>query len=89
MPDTIVIAGGGHAAAQVVDSLRKEGFDGRLVLVAAEPVLPYQRPPLSKKFLAGELEAERLPIRPAGFYESTRCELVLGNPVATIDAAHR
>ncbi len=89
MPDTIVIAGGGHAAAQVVDSLRKGGFDGRMVLVAAEPVLPYQRPPLSKKYLGGELEAERLPIRPASFYESTRCELVLGNPVATIDAAHR
>jgi 3-phenylpropionate/trans-cinnamate dioxygenase ferredoxin reductase subunit len=87
--DTIVIAGGGHAAAQVVDSLRKDGFTGRLVLVAAEPLLPYQRPPLSKKFLAGELEAERLPIRPASFYEATRCELVLGNPVATIDTARR
>jgi len=89
MTDTIVIAGGGHAAAQVVDSLRKDGFAGRMVLVGAEPTLPYQRPPLSKKFLAGELEAERLPIRPAAFYETTRCELVLGNPVATIDAAQR
>jgi 3-phenylpropionate/trans-cinnamate dioxygenase ferredoxin reductase subunit len=89
MQDTIVIAGGGHAAAQVVDSLRKDGFSGRMLLVAAEPVLPYQRPPLSKKYLGGELEAERLPIRPASFYESTHCELVLGNPVATIDTAHR
>ena len=89
MADTIVIAGGGHAAAQVVDSLRKDGFTGRMVLVAAEPVLPYQRPPLSKKFLAGELEAERLPIRPAAFYETTHCELVLGNPVASIDTAQR
>ena len=85
MADTIVIAGGGHAAAQVVDSLRRDGFQGRLILVAGESALPYQRPPLSKKFLAGELEAERLPIRPASFYESTRCELMLGKPVVAID----
>jgi 3-phenylpropionate/trans-cinnamate dioxygenase ferredoxin reductase subunit len=89
MQDTIVVAGGGHAAAQVVDSLRRDGFTGRLVMACGEPVLPYQRPPLSKKFLAGELEAERLPIRPASFYENIRCELVLGNPVVAIDAAGR
>jgi 3-phenylpropionate/trans-cinnamate dioxygenase ferredoxin reductase subunit len=89
MLDTIVVAGSGHAAAQVVDSLRREGFGGRLVMVAAEPVLPYQRPPLSKKFLGGELEADRLPIRHASYYESIRCELMLGNPVAGIDAAAR
>jgi 3-phenylpropionate/trans-cinnamate dioxygenase ferredoxin reductase component len=86
MQDTIVVAGGGHAAAQVVDSLRRDGYGGRLVMVCGEPVLPYQRPPLSKKFLAGELEPERLPIRPASFYENIRCELVLGNPVVSIDA---
>lgn len=89
MQDTIVVAGGGHAAAQVVDSLRRDGFAGRLVLVASEPVLPYQRPPLSKKFLAGELEADRLPIRPASFYETIRCEVITGNGVAAIDTAAR
>lgn len=89
MQDTIVVAGGGHAAAQVVDSLRRDGYQGRLVLVASEPALPYQRPPLSKKFLAGELEAERLPIRPASFYESIRCEVVLGNGIAAIDTQAR
>ncbi len=89
MPDTIVVAGGGHAAAQVVDSLRREGFAGRLVMAAGEPMLPYQRPPLSKKFLGGELEADRLPIRPASFYESIHCELKLGNPVVVIDAKAR
>ena len=89
MQGTIVVVGGGHAAAQVVDSLRRDGFDGRLILVTGEPVLPYQRPPLSKKFLAGELEADRLPIRPVTFYETIRCELVLGNPVAAIDTAAR
>ena len=89
MQDTIVVIGGGHAGAQVVDSLRREHFAGRLVLVCGEPVLPYQRPPLSKKFLAGELEEARLPIRPASFYESIHCELMLGNPVAAIDTAAR
>jgi 3-phenylpropionate/trans-cinnamate dioxygenase ferredoxin reductase subunit len=87
MQDTIVVAGGGHAAAQVVDSLRRDGYPGRLVMACGEPSLPYQRPPLSKKFLGGELELERLPIRPASFYETIRCELVLGNPVVAIDAA--
>jgi 3-phenylpropionate/trans-cinnamate dioxygenase ferredoxin reductase subunit len=89
MQDTIVVAGGGHAAAQVVDSLRRDGYAGRLVMACDEPVIPYQRPPLSKKFLAGELEAERLPIRPASFYENIRCELLLGNPVVAIDARGR
>ena len=89
MQDTIVVAGGGHAAAQVVDSLRRDGYAGRLVMVCGEQALPYQRPPLSKKFLGGELEAERLPIRPASFYENIRCELMLGNPVVEIDAKGR
>src|SRR5262245_51566487 len=85
MEDTIVVAGGGHAAAQVVDSLRRDGFTGRLVMACGEPAIPYQRPPLSKKFLAGELDIDRLPIRHEAFYEGIRCELVLGNPVVSID----
>jgi 3-phenylpropionate/trans-cinnamate dioxygenase ferredoxin reductase subunit len=89
MQDTIVIAGGGHAAAQVVDSLRRDGYAGRLVMACGEPVIPYQRPPLSKKFLVGELESERLPIRPATFYENIHCELMLGNPVVAIDSGAR
>jgi 3-phenylpropionate/trans-cinnamate dioxygenase ferredoxin reductase component len=87
MQDTIIVVGGGHAGAQAVDSLRRDGFTGRLVLVAAEPVLPYQRPPLSKKFLAGELEADRLPIRHAQYYETIHCEVLLGNPATAIDTA--
>ncbi len=86
MSETIVVVGGGHAGAQAVDSLRRENPTARLVLLASEPVLPYQRPPLSKKFLSGELEAERLPIRPASFYDSIHCEVMLGNPVTAIDA---
>lgn len=85
MSETIVVVGGGHAGAQAVDSLHRESPAARVVLVAAEPTLPYQRPPLSKKFLLGELEAERLPIRPAAFYETIHCEVMLGNPVTAID----
>ncbi len=58
-------------------------------MVGDEPVLPYQRPPLSKKFLAGEMEADRLPIRPRGYYESIHCEMLLGNPVTAIDTGAR
>ena len=86
MQDIIVVAGGGHAAAQVVDSLRRDGYAGRLVMVCGEPTLPYQRPPLSKKFLGGEMEVDRLPIRHAAYYEGIRCELMFGNPVVGIDA---
>ncbi len=89
MQDTIVVVGTGHAAAQVVDSLRREGFGGRLVMVGEEPNLPYQRPPLSKKFLAGEMEVDRLPIRHAAFYESIHCELMLGNAVTAIETGTR
>jgi 3-phenylpropionate/trans-cinnamate dioxygenase ferredoxin reductase subunit len=89
MPETFVVVGGGHAGAQAVDSLRRENPAAKIVLVAGEPVLPYQRPPLSKKFLGGELELERLGIRPASFYESIHCEVVTGNPVAVIDRKSR
>ncbi|MHB8817134.1 MAG: FAD-dependent oxidoreductase, partial [Steroidobacteraceae bacterium] len=75
MTSTVVIIRGGQAAAQAVDTLRREGFDGRLVLVGDEPHLPYQRPPLSKQFLAGELAADRLPFRHQAFYDGHRVEL--------------
>jgi 3-phenylpropionate/trans-cinnamate dioxygenase ferredoxin reductase subunit len=58
--ERVVIAGAGHAAGQVAASLRQNKFAGEIVLVGDEPYLPYQRPPLSKKFLAGELPSERL-----------------------------
>jgi len=78
MPQTIAIIGAGQAASQAIDSLRRSGYDGRIVLIGSEPGLPYQRPPLSKKFLTGEMPAERLLIRPAEFYATARVELHLG-----------
>ena len=89
MSDAIVVAGAGQAAAQLVDSLRREGFTGPLIVVGDEPYLPYQRPPLSKKFLAGELALERLLIRPASFYHQNQAELRTGVRVTAIDRARR
>jgi 3-phenylpropionate/trans-cinnamate dioxygenase ferredoxin reductase subunit len=75
---TILIIGGGQAGAQAIDSLRREGFKGRLVLISDEDSLPYQRPPLSKKFLSGEMAAERLLFRHRAFYDEHAVELRLG-----------
>jgi 3-phenylpropionate/trans-cinnamate dioxygenase ferredoxin reductase subunit len=85
MSDCIVIVGAGQAAVQAVESLRKDGFQGRLVVVGDEPHLPYQRPPLSKKYLAGELLADRLPFRHRPFYDEHRVELHLGVQATALD----
>src|SRR3984957_12255789 len=87
MISTILIIGGGQAGAQAVDTLRREGFGGRLVLIGDEPELPYQRPPLSKKYLAGEMTADRLLFRHRAFYDEHRVELTLGERVVRLDAA--
>jgi len=89
MISTILIIGGGQAGAQAIDTLRKEGFGGRLVLIGDEPELPYQRPPLSKKYLSGEMAADRLPFRHRSFYDEHRIELKLGRQAVRLDAAAR
>ncbi len=85
----IVIIGAGQAGASLAAMLRKEGFDGDVTLIGAEPEPPYQRPPLSKKYLLGEMEVERLYIRPLSFYAENRIDLRLGVAVAAVDAAAR
>jgi 3-phenylpropionate/trans-cinnamate dioxygenase ferredoxin reductase component len=84
MYQRVVIVGGGQAAVQAIDTLRRKGFTGELVLIGDEPWLPYQRPPLSKKYLAGTLERERLLLRPQHFYESHSVETRLGRRVEEI-----
>lgn len=84
MISTIIIIGGGQAGAQAVDTLRREGFTGRLVMICEEPEIPYQRPPLSKKYLSGELAAERLLFRHRAFYEEHRIELRLAIRVSKL-----
>ena len=85
MTEKVVIAGAGHAAGQLVASLKQQEFAGQIVLVGDEPYLPYQRPPLSKKFLSGDMPAERLYVRPASFYDDPQIELRLKTKITKID----
>jgi 3-phenylpropionate/trans-cinnamate dioxygenase ferredoxin reductase subunit len=89
MISTVLIIGGGQAGAQAVDTLRRERFHGRIVLVSEEPQLPYQRPPLSKQFLSGELASERLPFRHQAFYDEHQIELKLGVRAVGLDPGAR
>ncbi len=81
----VVIVGGGNAGLQVADSLRRKGHEGEVTLIAEEAHLPYQRPPLSKKFLEGSLDEARLTLRPEKFYSDRSIEVVLGTKVTHID----
>jgi 3-phenylpropionate/trans-cinnamate dioxygenase ferredoxin reductase subunit len=89
MDTSIVIVGAGQAAAQAVDALRRRGHAGPITLVGDEPGLPYQRPPLSKKYLSGAQGSERMPIRHQGFYQDHRVELRLGRRALRVDRAAR
>ncbi len=89
MSESIVIVGAGQAAAQLIETLRRKGFAGDLALVGDEPLLPYQRPPLSKKYLEGSFEAQRLPIRHHAFYDEHRVALELGRRAVRIDRKRR
>lgn len=81
----IVVVGGGQAGASLVAKLRACGYLGELTLICEEPDLPYQRPPLSKKYLMGEMERERLYLRPASFYEDSGITLITDQRVTEID----
>ena len=85
MTERVVIIGGGQAASQASVSLRQEGWEGGIVILCEEDYPPYQRPPLSKKFLEGELEFDRLVLKPEQFYQDHAIELRLGERAASID----
>lgn len=89
MAESLVIVGAGQAAGQLIASLAQDGFKGAITLVGDEPHPPYQRPPLSKKFLAGELALDRLYLKPASFYEKAGAVLRLDTKVERIDRAAR
>ena len=89
MPDTHVIAGAGLAGAKAAEALRAEGFAGRIVLVGEEPELPYERPPLSKEYLRGEVPREQPRVHDEGFYAQHDVELLAGTAVTAIDAGAR
>ena len=82
---TIVIVGGGLAAAKAAQSAREEGFDGRLVIFGDEAVRPYERPALSKGYLTGDTPAEELFVHPASYYAEHDIDLRLSTRVTAID----
>ena len=85
---THVIVGASLAGAKAAETLREEGFDGRIVLVGAEEERPYERPPLSKDYLRGEAEREKVYVHAEGFYAEQDIELLLGRTAITLDTAN-
>ncbi|MBU2992538.1 FAD-dependent oxidoreductase [Octadecabacter sp. 1_MG-2023] len=83
----IVVIGAGQAGASLAGKLRSEGFEGEITLLGAEENPPYQRPPLSKAYLLGEMERERLFLRPREWYETNNVTLRTGTRVVAVDAA--
>lgn len=85
----IIIIGASHAAIAVADDLRKRGFDGLITMLSAESALPYQRPPLSKAYMSGDMSLERLHLRPAQWYDDNEIDLKLDHRVINIDRANK
>lgn len=85
----VVVVGAGQAGSALVAKLRADGFAGEITLIGEEAAPPYQRPPLSKAYLLGEMELDRLHLRPAEFYAEKGITLRLGQKVTAIDTAAR
>ncbi len=80
-----IIIGAGQAGQSIATTLRGQGFDGEITLIGEEPVPPYQRPPLSKAYLLGDMELDRLFLRPESYYADENIILRMGTPVTAID----
>jgi 3-phenylpropionate/trans-cinnamate dioxygenase ferredoxin reductase component len=89
LPRTVLVVGAGLAGARCAETLRAEGFEGRLVLVGEEPHEPYERPALSKEFLAGARDSGSLRLRPPSFWGGLDIELRLATRIVGIDTARR
>ncbi|UJR84650.1 NAD(P)/FAD-dependent oxidoreductase [Sandaracinus amylolyticus] len=85
----IVVVGGSLAGGRAAETLRRQGWEGEIVLVGDEPHRPYDRPPLSKKFLRGQVAEEKLALRPLAHYERLKIEVELGARATSLDAASR
>jgi NADPH-dependent 2,4-dienoyl-CoA reductase/sulfur reductase-like enzyme/nitrite reductase/ring-hydroxylating ferredoxin subunit len=84
-PDPIVIVGAGAAGNAAAEMLRREGYPGKIQMIGLEDEVPYDRPNLSKDYLAGTAPEEWIPLRPRGFYDEHRIELLLGVKATAID----
>ncbi|HYD24512.1 MAG TPA: FAD-dependent oxidoreductase [Croceibacterium sp.] len=85
----VVIVGAGHAGAQAAIALRQQGFTGSILMIGRDTEPPYERPPLSKEYLAGEKPFERIYIRPPSFWAEKGIELLLGSEAVSIDAEQK
>ncbi|NJS13938.1 MAG: FAD-dependent oxidoreductase [Sphingopyxis sp.] len=83
----VLIVGGGHGGAQAAIALRQQKFVGTIAIIGEEAELPYERPPLSKEYFAGEKNFERIMLRPAHFWDEREVMMLLGRRVVTVDAA--
>lgn len=83
----VLIVGGGHGGAQAAIALRQAKFEGSIGVLNAENEYPYERPPLSKDYFAGDKSFERIMIRPAAFWAERNINMLLGERVETVDAA--
>lgn len=81
----VVLVGAGHAGAACAIALRQNGFAGSILMIGEEPDLPYERPPLSKDYLAGEITFERMLIRPAAFWAERGIDFALATRVVSVD----
>src|SRR5687767_2411624 len=84
---TFLIVGAGLAGAKAAETLRTEGFEGRVVLIGAEHERPYERPPLSKEYLRGEVERETIYVHDASYYAEHDIELRLGRTAVSLDTS--
>jgi 3-phenylpropionate/trans-cinnamate dioxygenase ferredoxin reductase component len=89
MRDDVVIIGGGQAALSCAVRLRESGHEGEIAIVGEERWLPYQRPPLSKTFLVGKMDIDRLSLRPQEFFEKSRIVVHTGQRVIRIDRSRQ
>ncbi len=84
--ETVVIVGAGLAGAKAAEALRKDGYDGRIRLFGSERHRPYIRPPLSKEYLRGDAELDKVFVHPEAWYAEQRVDLEPSTTVAAIDA---
>ena len=89
MSQTILIVGAGQTAIAFAAKMRQLDETAKITLIGEEPSLPYQRPPLSKKYMTGEMDAERLLLRPDDWYEENRIECLTSKSVEKIDLANK
>ena len=89
LPTSVVIIGGGAAGAVAAETLRRAGYDRPIMIIEGRPDAPYDRPNLSKDYLAGTAPEEWIPLRPQSFYTEQKIELLLGRSATAIDVRNR